>query len=239
MTILKVNGAKKKYGKPNKSGFNLSIDNFEIHKGESVALLGPNGSGKTTFLKVILDLLHLDRGYVEIFGLNHRKVNSRKMLGYLPENFSFPENFSLKEVLKVLGSIGKYNIDDIDQKIEKYSKKFGINYLDIKIKNLSKGMIQTGALLHTFLGNKSLYILDEPFNGLDVVQKDNFLNFLKEKKKEDNISFLVTTHTFSDIEKICDTIYLVSEGEFIDSKSKSEIIRSNYSLKEYYLSHFK
>jgi ABC-2 type transport system ATP-binding protein len=171
-------------------------------------------------------------------GTDHKNKEARSQLSYLPENFSFPDNFTVREMLHSFAGLKDSPVTYIENKITELAEAFNVNYLDKKIKNLSKGMTQTAALMHTFLGDHRFYILDEPFNGLDAVQKKAIMDYMFTLQKEQNISILITTHILSDIDKTCDTLYLIKEGNIINSASKTEIQEKFKSVEAYYLNHF-
>lgn len=236
--ILKATDVAKTYAKSRKQeAFSLGIDSFEVHEGSFAAILGPNGSGKTTFIKIILDLLYPDRGEIELLGHNHKNKRARQQLSYLPENFSFPERFTVRQMLHTFASIGDAPQQGLENRIRKLATAFNVDYLDKKIKGLSKGMTQTAALMHTFLGDYKFYILDEPFNGLDAVQKKTILNYIFELQQRENISILITTHILSDIEKTCDRLSLIRDGAIIHAAGKEEISREFGSVEAYYLNY--
>lgn len=222
----------------NKADFKLHIEDFEINTGSFTAILGPNGSGKSTYLKIILDLLFADSGHVTLMGKDHKQKESRTSVSYLPENFSFPDNFTVEEMLQSFAGFKKSTPQSLERKIEELAAAFNVDYLDKKMKNLSKGMSQTAALMHTFLANDEFYILDEPFNGLDAVQKKAVMDYIFELQKEQNISILITTHILSDIDKTCDTLYLINDGNIINSATKPEIQEQFGSVEDYYLNYF-
>lgn len=237
--ILKAENVSKTFSKSGSDAFRLRIDSFEIQEGSFTAILGPNGSGKSTFLKIILDLLFADSGHIELMNINHKKKEARRQISYLPENFSFPDNFTVEEMLRTFVDLKDSPPANLDDKITEMADAFNVDYLNKKIKNLSKGMTQTTALMHTFLSDDRFYILDEPFNGLDAVQKESIMDYLFNLQKERNISILITTHILSDIDKTCDRLYLIKEGNIINAASKAEIQKQFGSVEEYYLNHFK
>lgn len=237
--ILKATDISKTYKKTRKKeGFKLTIDSFEVKEGNFTAILGPNGSGKTTFIKIMLDLLFADRGNIQLLGHNHKNKEAREKLSYLPENFSFPEKFTVRQMLHTFAGITNTDQTDLDARIQKLAEAFNVDYLDKKIKDLSKGMRQTVALLHTFLGDYKFYILDEPFNGLDAVQKKAVMEYILDLQKRVNTAVLITTHILSDIEKTCDRLHLIRDGNIVDSADKKEIAEQHGGVEAYYLNHF-
>jgi ABC-2 type transport system ATP-binding protein len=236
--ILKVNNVSKTYNKfQSDNEFALKIDSFEIRENNFTAILGPNGSGKSTFIKLILNLLFVDCGTIKLFGIDHALKKARQRVSYLPENFSFPKNYTIKHMLKLFSDINDLSIGKRHRQISQMAKAFNVDYLDKKIKNLSKGMRQIAALMHTFLGERQFFILDEPFTGLDATQKKNVIDYLFTQKEQKNITLLITTHILSDIDKICDKIHLIQDGNIIHSSTKKEIQKQFRSTENYYLKH--
>ena len=236
--ILQADNISKTFKKSGSNSFHLNIDHLEIKEGSFTAILGPNGSGKSTFLKIILDLLFADSGNITLTGSNHKQKKARAKVSYLPENYSFPENFTIKEMLHAFADLKESTPEQINRKISELANAFNVNYLNKKMKNLSKGMRQTAGLMHTFLADDQFYILDEPFNGLDAVQKKAIMNYIFRLQKEQNISILITTHILSDIDKTCDTLYLINDGRIVNSATKNEIQEKFGSVEDYYLNYF-
>lgn len=236
--ILKADNVSKTFNKSGAEAFHLHIDKFEIPEGSFTAMLGPNGSGKSTFLKIILDLLFADSGHISLMGKNHKEKESRAQVSYLPENFSFPDNFTVEEMLRSYANLKPTTPTYLNSKITELADAFDVNYLDKKMKNLSKGMAQLVALMHTFLSDDKFYILDEPFNGLDAVKKKAVMDYIFQLQEDRNISILITTHILTDIEKTCDSLHLIKDGSIINSATKSQIRNQHGSVEEYYLNHF-
>ncbi len=236
--VVEARNVSKTYKKSRKKqGFTLNIDSFKVHEGSFAAILGANGSGKTTFIKLILDLLHTDEGTIQLLGEDHKSKQARAGVSYLPENFKFPEKFTIRQMLKLYSNIGYSSYRNFNSRIDELAEVFQVDYLNKKIKDLSKGMRQNAALMHTFLGEQKFFILDEPFNGLDAVQKKRVLDYIFERQQRENISVLITTHILSDIEKTCDRLSLIRDGAIIHSATKETIHREFDSVEDYYLKH--
>ncbi len=237
--ILQASNVTKSYGKvQKKNGFTLHIDSFEVQEGSFTAILGPNGSGKSTFLESVMNLIFAEEGAITLLGKDHKEKSSRREVSYLPENFSFPKKLTVRRMLQLFGDLSEPRQPDREPQISELAEAFNVDYLDKKMKNLSKGMRQTAALMHTFLGHRKFYILDEPFNGLDAVQKKAILDYIFSRKQRENISILITTHILSDIEKTCNKLYLIRGGSIINAATREEMRQQFGSVEEYYLSHF-
>lgn len=185
-----------------------------VNQGEILGLVGVNGVGKTTLIKIILNLLNQDDGEVEFFGEKSSNKKSRMNLSYLPEKF-YPSNF-LKgsEFLSLaLSYYGK----KLDKEIANdKAKLLGLDpkVLDYKVSKYSKGMGQKLGLLSMFLTQAPLLLLDEPMSGLDPSARIQLKKQLKDYKSLGNTIFF-SSHILADIEEICDRIAVMHNGELI------------------------
>ncbi len=205
--VLEVKNLSKSYKKK------LVLDDLslKIVAGEIFGLIGANGVGKTTLIKIILDLLKPNLGSVEIFDLSSLDKNSRANIAYLPEKFQ--PSFLLKghEFLKLsMGYLGKeYNrekalelaaILDLEQ-----------NALDNRVTKYSKGMGQKLGLIATFLSEAKLLILDEPMSGLDPHVRIKLKDLLEDYAKKGNTIFF-SSHILSDIDEICNRVGVIHKS---------------------------
>lgn len=237
MEILACNDIAKTYNKKNKINegiFRLFVDEFNVKKGEITVLLGANGAGKTTLLKIILDLIRPDEGKISINGIDHRNKKSREYVGYVPESFSLPDNWKTEKVSYYYGLMKKIKRKYLIEEVNELAELLKIRKLENKkVHELSKGMLQSLLLFHAFIGNNKLLILDEPFNGLDHIQKIRVIEYLNELKKQE-VSMLITTHILSDIEKIGDKVTLIDKGQIFESYSRPAITTQYGSVEKYY-----
>lgn len=221
--------------KIDKNIFRLEITNLSIYPSKVYVILGPNGSGKTTFLKIILDLIKADTGLIKIFGVDNKDNSSRSTIGYLPEDFSFPPNFTFSEVMYYFGLIKNGNAVKLNYDVSEIISNLDLDLLKKKkIHELSKGMLQSLALAHALIGENKLLILDEPFNGLDPLQKEKIMNYLLTLKSKTETTIIITTHILGDIQKYCDEIILFNKGRIIKQMNTFSILKSNNSFEEFY-----
>lgn len=191
--------------------------NLIIPRGKIVGLLGKNGQGKTTLLKLINDLLTPTSGEVLIEG-KHPGVESKRIISYLPERTY------LDKEMKVIDTLNYFKefYDNFD--IEKAKKLLKDLDLDInsKISKMSKGMQEKLQLILVMSREADLYILDEPLGGVDPATRDYILDTILSNFKEGS-SVIISTHLISDIERILDEVIFIDKGKIILTASADEL----------------
>ncbi len=182
---------------------------FEVQSGGVVAVLGPNGSGKTTILKTILGMVLPDEGEAYFQGNSILKQwDYRNDIGYLPQIARFPENLTVQELIDMVK-----NIRSVEANEQALIQRFGLaSSLDKKLSNLSGGTKQKVNIVLTFMFDSPLLILDEPTAGLDPVSLIQLKQLIKEEKEKGK-SLLVTTHIMSLVEELSDEIIFLLEGK--------------------------
>ena len=214
---------------------------FSIADGELVGLIGLNGAGKSTTIKEIIGLLQPHTGKITINGLSLKEDPQayRKQIGYIPETPSLYEEFTLKEHIEVTAMAYDIPKDVALQRAERLLKTFRLeNKLDWFPANFSKGMKQKVMVLCAFLIEPSLYIIDEPFLGLDPLAINALLELMNEMKQT-GASILMSTHILATAEKYCDKFILLHKGEIRAqgtlSQLQSQFGAEGASLDELYL----
>lgn len=197
--------------------------NLIIPRGKIVGLLGKNGQGKTTLLKLINDLLTPTSGEVLIEGL-HPGVESKKIISYLPERTY------LDKEMKVIDTLNYFNEFYVNFNIEKAKKLLKDLDLDInsKISKMSKGMQEKLQLILVMSREADLYILDEPLGGVDPATRDYILDTILSNFKEGS-SVIISTHLISDIERILDEVIFIDKGKIILTASADELRKKEKS----------
>lgn len=215
--------------------------NFEIENGELVALIGLNGAGKSTTIKEIIGLLKPTSGSIEIDGLSLNKSASqyRQKIGFIPESPVLYEELTLREHIEVTAMAYDIPMDVAMQRADKLLKTFRLEKrLDWFPANFSKGMKQKVMIVCAFLIEPSLYIIDEPFLGLDPLAIHALLELLKEEKVKGK-SILMSTHVLSTAEKYCDRFIFLHEGQIKSqgtlAQIKEQFAMPDASLDELYL----
>ncbi|HCY74752.1 MAG TPA: copper ABC transporter ATP-binding protein [Ignavibacteriales bacterium] len=183
---------------------------FDIEPGKITAIVGPNGSGKTTIIKTILGLVKPDNGDILIDDKSIlNDYHYRKNIGYMPQSASFPENLTIREVLKMIGDLRNSKIKHDDELLVALNLTAEMNK---QVKTLSGGTKQKVSALLSLMFNPSIIILDEPTAGLDPVASSNLKELIiKEKMKGKTI--ILTSHIMSEIEELADHIIFLIEGK--------------------------
>lgn len=230
MVILECQDLCKDYG-PKKVIKNV---NLTIERGKVVGLLGPNGSGKTTIIKLINDLLVPTSGKVLINGMEPG-IETKKIISYLPERTYLSFNMKVVELIKFF----KDFYDDFDEnKALKLLKQLKINAND-KLKTMSKGMKEKVQLVLVMSRKASLYILDEPIGGVDPATRDYILKTIMDNFNDDS-TIIISTHLISDVEKILDDVIFIADGKIKLTAGADELRKErNASIDEIFREEFK
>lgn len=216
-TALEIKNLEKKY-----NNFSLNKINLSIPKGSIMGFVGTNGAGKSTTMKAVLQLIHIDAG--EIF-LDGKQIHAKDMqwkeeVGVVLDEIHFYETLTAKKVGNILKNA--YKKWDMKQ-YESYLKKFDLPN-DQEIKTFSKGMKVKLSLATALSHQAKLLILDEPTSGLDPIVRDEILDsFLDFVQNEEN-SILVSSHITTDLEKIADYITFINDGTILLTASKDELL---------------
>lgn len=195
--------------------------NLSIGRGRIVGLLGPNGSGKTTFIKLCNELLTPSNGEILIDG-NRPSVETKKIVSYLPERTYLNDWMRVSEIIEFFKDFYE---DFRPEKAYDMLKKLNINPED-KIKTMSKGTKEKVQLILVMSRDAQLYLLDEPIGGVDPAARDYILDTIISNYNE-NATIIISTHLISDIEKILDEVIFIKEGQVFLSKTVDEIREEN------------
>ena len=211
-SLLRLEHVQKNYGKTEA----LSGVNLDIQPGRIVGLLGPNGSGKTTIIKLINGLLQPTSGQVLING-EKPSPKTKKVVSFLPDTTYLGDNMKIKEVFAMF----KDFYSDFDE--EKANHLLEDLKLDEKsrLKNLSKGNKEKVQLILVMSRKADLYVLDEPIGGVDPAARDYILKTIIQNRSE-NSSVLISTHLISDIEDILDDVIFIKDGEILLQEDANE-----------------
>ena len=212
----------------------LTDVSFRINKGKIIGLLGKNGMGKTTIIKLLNGLLTPTKGEILI---NNMKpgVESKKIISYLPERSYLDKSMTLNQILTFFNEFyDNFNIDTA----RKLLYDLNLSETD-NLNKMSKGMLEKLQLVLVMSREADLYVLDEPLGGVDPATRDYILDTILTNFKE-GASILISTHLISDIEKILDDVIFVDHGKIILSSSADELrMENNESIDEIFRRMFK
>ena len=206
---LKITDISKEFNKKVLDKINLEVQDNEIF-----GFIGLNGIGKTTLIKIILDLLEQDSGEVEIFGISRLLPQARKRLCYLPEKFQPSNHLKGEEFIKFV--LNFYDKEFDEKRAKEICQNLDLKFevLKEKVTKYSKGMTQKLGLLAVLLSGADLIILDEPMSGLDpkarIALKKELLAYKKSGK-----SIFFSSHILSDMDEICDSIAVLNNANIV------------------------
>lgn len=205
---------------------------FSVKKGEIVGFLGPNGAGKSTTMKVITGFISASSGSVNICGLpvTVDSLNTRKMIGYLPENNPLYTDMYVKEYLTFVGNI--YKVPNLKLRVAQMIKQVGLEVeQNKKIGQLSKGYRQRVGLASAIIHDPEVLILDEPTTGLDPNQLVEIRELIKKIGKEKTV--MLSTHIMQEVKAICDRIVIINNGSIVADDTAEELQQEGSNLTVY------
>lgn len=212
--ILECSGLSKQYT----SGcYALNNLNLSLERGQIIGLLGPNGSGKTTFIKLINDLLTPTSGQILIDG-KLPGVDTKAMISYLPERTHLDQTMKIKDLIKYFADFYE---DFRTERAFTMLKDLNIDQ-NARLKNLSKGTKEKVQLILVMSRDAKLYILDEPIGGVDPAARDYILHTILNNYNEE-ATILLSTHLIHDIESILDQVVFIRQGQLVLNASVDEI----------------
>jgi ABC-2 type transport system ATP-binding protein len=195
---------------------------LEVPTGSIYGFIGPNGSGKTTTIRMILNILLPDEGEIEVLGSRETRA-ARDRVGYLPEERGLYKKMPVRRLLRYYGRLKGRPGPEVDRTSARWLRALGLDaWADKKIEALSKGMAQKVQFIASVVADPALVILDEPFSGLDPVNaevlKDAVLTLRREGK-----TIVFSTHDMATAERMCDRIFMIFKGQKVLDGSLEEI----------------
>lgn len=190
---------------------------FNVAQGSIYGLLGPNGAGKTTTLRILSTLINADEGDAYILGHSIKKESEevRKHIGFLTSELKLEDFFTPEYLYDFFSTLHRVPEDIAKKRKNELFSKFGIDkFAEVKVADLSTGMKQKVSLAISLVHNPEVIIFDEPTNGLDVLTAKIVTDFLLELKSQGK-TIIVSTHIFSLIEKVCDYVGIIINGQMI------------------------
>lgn len=232
--VIELNGAIKDYGNNKKIGpVNLSID-----KGEIVGFLGPNGSGKTTCIRLILGLIKPSLGIVKVNGFDpiSHHVEALRNVAYSPELPNIQTFLNPRQFLNLISHELNFpetlnRNDEINRVLELVGLR---EYSETKVAKLSKGMVQRLSIAQALIGSPQTLILDEPMIGLDPAGVAHFREVFKEFSSKGKGTVFMSSHIMGEVESLCTSVAIIHRGKVLFKGSVDEVVQKmlNYSLIE-------
>ena len=204
------------------SGFKLDNLNLTLPSGCIMGLIGENGAGKSTTIKLILDMLHKDSGTIKILGRdNQDNIDiTKEDIGVVMDEVGIPECLNAKQV----GKIMRYTFRNWnDEEYVNYLKKLSIP-ADKPFKEFSRGMKMKLGIAIAMSHESKLLLLDEATSGLDPVVRDEVVDMLSEFTRDENHSILISSHIVSDLEKLCDYVAFLHKGKLLLFEEKDRLL---------------
>ena len=222
--LVEVKNIKKNYGK-NEAVKGIS---FNIKEDEILGLLGPNGSGKTTTIGMLLGLLKPTSGEIFINGqkLEGNRIEILEKINFISPYIELPKKLTVKQNLTVYGKL--YKINNINERIEFLSEKLRLGGLLNSITGeLSSGQKNRVSLAKALINEPKVLLLDEPTASLDPEVGDFVRSFLEDYKKEKKISILLASHNMNEVTRLCKSILMMKDGIIIDEGNPKELINKH------------
>ena len=200
---------------------------FAVHRGEIVGFLGPNGSGKTTTIKILTGHISATGGEAFLFGRRVPSLAARKRIGFLPENPNVYPYLTPREFIMMCGRLSGLRGTSLRARTHQVLDKVGILYAaDRQVRRLSKGMLQRAALAAALVADPEMLILDEPMSGLDPVGRKEVRDILFAERGAGRTIFF-STHILSDVETMCDHVTILRLGQVVVSGPMRSLLRGD------------
>ena len=202
--------------------------NYNIKKNQTLALLGPNGCGKTTTIGMLLGLITPSSGQIFIneSELNYKDHQFLNIMNFASPYVELPKKLTVLENLKVYGRM--YLIKNLKDKIEQIVEDLNLkNFLNKKTGELSSGQKNRVSLAKSLINNPKILLLDEPTASLDPDTGDYIRSYLEKYKTENNISILLASHNMDEVMRLSDYVLMMKEGQIIDQGTSQDLINKH------------
>lgn len=221
--MISIRRLTRKYGEV------IAVDSvsMDIERGEVVGLLGHNGAGKTTVMKILTGFLEPTSGTVSIGGLDvaEDRAGVQRQIGYLPENAPLYPELAVQQYLQMMAELRGVPAGDVDQAVVRAARDAGLErWLGAKINTLSKGYRQRVGIAQAIVHAPDVLVLDEPTNGLDPVQIQSIRDLIR--RLAERTTIILSTHILQEIEAVCDRVVVMIQGRVAADGSLGELLES-------------
>lgn len=193
----------------------LAAISFSVSRGETLGLIGANGAGKSTAIKLLMDFIRPDAGSISILGSSPKKPEIRRRVGYLPETANFPSNLTVLDMLRFTGRTCDMVQQEVCSASEKWLRRLGLwEARKRPLRNYSKGMQQRANFAIALLNEPELLILDEPMSGLDPIGRADILALIAELKSQGR-TILFCSHILEDVDRLVNNVLVLHKGKKI------------------------
>lgn len=225
MSLIKIESVTKIFVSGFKKKKHIAVNNvsLSIDKGRIFGIIGANGAGKSTILKMLLGFIKPTSGQISIAGKTPDDPASRRQIGYLPENPYFYDHLSAEELLSFSAVLSDTNRSKTKENSDELLNRTGL--FDVrknKLRSYSKGMTQRAGLCYALIHDPDIVILDEPMSGLDPLGRNMVIDLIGDMKKKGK-TILFCSHILNDVERVCDHIVIMDKGQLKGLYQKDQI----------------
>jgi ABC-2 type transport system ATP-binding protein len=229
--IVETHGLCKNYGDQ------LAVNDltFDVQEGEIFGFLGPNGSGKTTTLLMLLGLTEPTRGWARVAGYDPTRevIKVKRIVGYIPENIGFYDDMNARENLNFIARLNNLRDSVSSPKIEEALESVGLKEeAEKKVGAYSRGMRQRLGIAEILIKEPSIAFLDEPTLGLDPEGTTRIIDYIRSLSKDKNITILLSSHDLKQVQKISDRIGIMINGQMIAAGPIEKLAREKLGVED-------
>lgn len=234
--LINIENLCKKYSA--KSKYAIEGINISGKEGEIIGVLGHNGAGKSTTIKCITGMHPYEEGTIMICGydLSKNPIEAKRNFGYVSDDHVLFEKMTGYEFINFMADIYKVSKEDRKNRVDKFQELFQLgDSIYNPISSYSHGMKQKISIMGALIHNPKVFILDEPMVGLDPYTANQVKEFFKTHSSEGNL-VLFSSHNLDVVEKLCNRVYIIDQGQILEEINMEEFKRSGNDLEEYFLS---
>ncbi|MBS3681634.1 ABC transporter ATP-binding protein [Ornithinibacillus massiliensis] len=211
----------------NRKDFTIQNLSFTIPTGFITGFIGPNGSGKTTTIQMMMNLLQIDKGDIRIFGNSHKNHHNKQRIGFVYDDLYMYEDFTIANMKAFIAPLYKTWNENLFQR---YLAQFELP-LRKKVKKFSKGMKMKTSLLFALSHEPEFIVMDEPTSGLDPIFRRELLDLLQDLMINEKQTIFLSSHITTDLDRIADYIIFIYQGKILFQKSMEEIKETFHVVK--------